>query len=159
MWRKTLTLAAALAAMALSACQDGDNGRRVAGICKAFPAANAPAAGGAAVVEDCLHRWGYALAASADDAATVADAVVAACTAPLARWNQQTLTAAGEARLQDAPSLLTGENTNPILEHGAFAHGRALFYVVQARAGGCKPPPRRAAASKTADQAMTSPDQ
>ena len=143
----------ALAAAALSACQVSE--RPVAGVCKPFPAANAaPPAEGAASLEDCLHRWAYTLAGSRDDAGQVADAVVAACTAPLARWNQQTLAASANANApQDAPSLLTGQPTNPIAEHGNFAAGRALFYVVQARAGACKPPPKR-----SSTPAMTSPD-
>lgn len=145
---------AALAAAGLSACQDGN--RPVAGICKPFPASGAQAAiaDGPTGVEDCLHRWAYSLAGGRDDAGAVADAVVAACSAPLARWNQQTLGAnAAEGPPQQAPSLLTGEATTPIAEHANFASGRALFYVVQARAGGCKPPPRRADAP-----AMTNPD-
>jgi hypothetical protein len=138
-----MTIAAALG---LVACQAGP--RPVAGVCKAFPAAGAAApADGPARVEDCLHRWAYTLAGSGDDAATVGEAVMAACSAPLARWNQQGL--GTEAPQEDAPSLLTGQPTNPIAEHNNFARARALFYVVQARAGGCKPPPRREGASTT----------
>jgi hypothetical protein len=136
---------AAAAAMALAGCEQGP--KPVAGICKAFPAANAqPAAtDGPGVLEDCLHRWAYTLAGGGDDAATVAEAVTAACTAPLSRWNQQTLGTAGASGAPpSAPSLLTGEDTNPIAEHASFVRGRALFYVVQARAGACKPPPRKA---------------
>ena len=89
-----------------------------------------------------MRSWGYTLAKAEDDAESVASAVVAACTAPLARWNQQSLGMAAGPRggLQEAPSLLTGETTNPILEHNNFAEGRALFYVVQARAGDGEPP-------------------
>ena len=42
---------------------------------------------------------------------------------------------------EQAVSLTTGEATNPMAEHSAFAQGRALLYVVQARAGHCAPPP------------------
>jgi hypothetical protein len=97
-----------------------------------------------AALEDCLHRWGYALAVSRDDASQVATATVAACGTTLARWNQQTLTTGGEgenANAIEAPSLLSGQPTTPIAEHFIFAQGRALFYVVQARAGKCGPPP------------------
>ncbi len=140
---------AALAAVTLAGCEKSD---RVAGLCKPFPETATPAtADGATVLEDCLHRWAYSLHSGRDEAAVVADAVVAACTAPLARWNQATLTA--DAQPAEAPSLLTGETTNPIAQHGAFAEDRALFYVVQARAGACKAPPRREGA-----QAMTGPD-
>jgi hypothetical protein len=110
----------------------------------------APAAEGAASLEDCLHRWAYTLAASHDDAGDVARAVMAACTAPLARWNQQGLGAADQPG--EAPSLITGEPTNPIAERTNFATSRALFYVVQARAGHCKAPPKRSEAP------MTGPD-
>jgi hypothetical protein len=154
--RRALSIAAvALAAAGLSACERND--RPVAGLCKAFPAANAQpvATDGAAVVEDCLHRWAYTLAGGRDAAGDVADAVVAACSGPLARWNQQTLGQAAAAGGQPEPgqSLLTGETVTPIAQHAAFASDRALFYVVQARAGGCKPPPRR-----EGQPAMTSPD-
>lgn len=149
--RRILIVTAACAG--LVACQAGER-RPVAGVCKPFPEAAAqPAADGAAAVEDCLHRWAYTLAGGPDDAGSVADAVVAACAAPLTRWNQQSLTAAaGESAPQDGQSLLTGETTNPIAEHRNFAADRALFYVAQARAGACKPPPRREGAP------MTSPD-
>ena len=149
-----MVAAVVLAAAGLSACEQGR--KPVAGICKAFPAADAQpvATDGAAVMEDCLHRWGYALAGAPDEAAAVAHGVVAACSGPLSRWNQQTL---GAAAASDPPeagqSLLTGETVTPIAQHAAFASDRALFYVVQARAGGCKPPPRR-----EGRPAMTAPD-
>lgn len=154
MARPLLIAAAALAAAGLAACEQG--AKPVAGICKAFPAAGAQpvATDGAAVTEDCLHRWGYTLAASKDDAGSVADAVVAACSGPLSRWNQQALgAAAAGGQPEQGQSLLTGETVTPIAQHAAFASDRALFYVVQARAGGCKPPPRR-----EGQPAMTSPD-
>lgn len=144
-----------VACAGLAACQANDR-KPVAGVCKPFPAAAAqPAAtDGAAVLEDCLHRWAYTLARGSDDAGTVADAVVAACISPLSRWNQQSLSqAAAEGAPQEGQSLLTGETTNPIAEHRNFTADRALFYVAQARAGGCKPPPRREGAP-----AMTNPD-
>jgi len=146
-------LIVAAACVGLTACQEGQ--RTVAGICKPFPEAAAAApADGPAALEDCLHRWGYALAAGRDDAGMVADATVAACTGPLTRWNQQSLTAAAAApeAPQEGLSLLTGQPSSPIAEHRSFAADRALFYVAQARAGGCKAPPRREGAP------MTSPD-
>ena len=150
MRRPILTATAALAAVAaLAACQQ-QGSKPVAGLCKAFPAAAPGASEGAVALEDCLHRWGYAMSGAGDDANTVADAVVAACTAPLSRWNQQAL---GANAPPEAPSLLTGESTNPIAERSSFAKGRALFYVVQARAGGCKPPPRRDGAAMTTPEA------
>lgn len=146
-------LIATAACAGLVACQGGD--RPVDGVCKPFPEAAAPvAADGAPALEDCLHRWAYTLAGGPDDAGTVADATVAACTGPLTRWNQQSLTAAaaGPEQAQEGLSLLTGEPSSPIAEHRSFAADRALFYVAQARAGSCKAPPRRESAP------MTSPD-
>jgi hypothetical protein len=154
---KTTILIAAVttAALGLAACEGGNNRRQNAGVaaggdglCKPFTGtaqSALPGMGvdGGAAVDDCLHRWGYTLAKADDDAGAVAQAVVAACSAPLARWNQQSLSnvaAVGGDRSMEAPSLLTGEPTNPIAEHNNFAEGRALFYVVQARAGKCDPP-------------------
>lgn len=94
----------------------------------------------AAAVEDCLHRWGYALAASSDEASQVASATVAACGPSLSRWNQAAM-AGGEGGPVEAPSLVSGQQTTPLTEHFSFAQGRALFYVVQARAGKCAAPP------------------
>jgi hypothetical protein len=155
---RTLVLTLTLAALGLAACEEGDARRsRLAGgggegICKPFgrtPAAS-PGPFGAAgpeasmAVDDCLHRWGYTLARAEDeDADVVAQAVVSACSTQLARWNQQTLglaAASGDDRPSEAPSLLTGQPTNPIAEHNAFAERQAIFYVVQARAGKCDPP-------------------
>lgn len=156
--RRALPIAAAAAAaLSLAACNNAENGRAAGAgsrICTPFPeAANsngqtgAPAqptdAAGAA--DDCLHRWAYSLAASTDPAEAVAQATVAACAPALTRWNQQGLGvgAGGPAPgtgAEEAPSLLTGQPTNPLTEHYTYAQGRALFYVVQARAGKCAPP-------------------
>jgi hypothetical protein len=157
---QAILVAVTAAALGLAACEGGDRDRnRVAaggdGLCKPFVGtaqAAAPSMGpgmgvdGGAAVDDCLHRWGYTLAKADDDAVDVAQAVVAACSAPLSRWNQQTLSnaaAMGGGQSLEAPSLLTGEATNPIAEHNNFAEGRALFYVVQARAGKCDAPRAR----------------
>ncbi|WP_049758108.1 hypothetical protein [Phenylobacterium zucineum] len=169
--RKVLILTAvAAAASGLAACQEGGQGRSRAaagdadGLCKPFAAPGQAAAPGGldqggAAVDDCLHRWGYTLARSTDEAGAVAQAALAACSAPLARWNQQTLSqAAGGGPPMEAPSLLTGEPTNPIAEHNSFAEGRALFYVVQARAGKCDPPRETAPAQTPAAGAANSPD-
>ena len=154
-----LTAFAAVAAAGLTACNRGgraDNDT-VSGVCKPFATASAqtqanaaqpgglapasPASDPSAALDDCLHRWGYTLAASADPADIVADATIAACAQSLAGWNQQALGALGQNGAVQAPSIMTGQATNPLAEHHAFAQGRALFYVVQARAGHCPPPP------------------
>jgi hypothetical protein len=107
------------------------------------PVTAAPIAGAdpSAAVDDCLHRWAYALAGSPDDADHVARAVLAACSTSLAHWNQQTAAAGDGGPPIQAPSLLTGEPTSPMAEHLTFGQGRALLYVVQARAGKCPAPP------------------
>lgn len=159
-----------LTAVGLAGCNNaGRANAGVNGVCKPFtpvnnaqaqnqslsqpatgvPGANvlpaAPAGDPSAVLDDCLHRWGYTLAASADQANMVAEATLAACSSQLAAWNQQSLTSsaggAPNGGAVEAPSLMNGQNTNPLAEHFSFAQGRALFYVVQARAGKCGPPP------------------
>jgi len=152
MLRNTLTAALALAAMGLSACGDRDEGTANAKICADFktagPAqAGAPAASpsdAATPVDDCVRRWAYSLAGSRDSADVVAEASVAACAGVLTRWNQAGVNQQAQAEAgppEQALSLMTGQPTNPFAEHSAFAHGRALLYVVQARAGRCPPPP------------------
>jgi len=154
---RSIILAAAAAALGLAGCQEGHGGGMnggggsVGGICKPFARDGASMAPvqlmGVEAVDDCLHRWGYTLAKSGDAADQVADAVVAACSAPLARWNQQSL---GPGQPTEAPSILTGQPTNPMAEHANFAEGRALFYVVQARAGKCDVPRVSGRADNTA---------
>jgi hypothetical protein len=161
MARDKLIAALALTALGLAACSNNGRGAGAAGICKPFttpsatasaqaaqtaqttPAPNVlPAAGDpSASLDDCLHRWGYTLAASSDPANMVADATMAACGSTLSAWNQQSLTTDNAGGAVQAPSLMNGQPTNPLAEHYSFAQGRALFYVVQARAGHCGPPP------------------
>lgn len=162
-----LTAAIALAALSLAACDNNGHGAggSVSGICKPFTtAANAnsnsvaansslntpsspnvmpvgPSGDPGAAVDDCLHRWGYTLAASSDAANFTAEATLAACSTELSSWNQQAMSLDNAGGAVEAPSLMTGQPTNPMAEHHSFAEGRALFYVVQARAGHCAPPP------------------
>jgi hypothetical protein len=150
MARVVITAATMIAALNLAACNRNSDRDALSGICKPFTTAAAapaqpqpgllaaPAGDPAAAVDDCLHRWGYTLAASTDPADVVADAVVAACSPSLASWNQSALATGGQN--VQAPSLITGQQTSATAEHFAFAQGRALFYVVQARAGHCPPP-------------------
>jgi hypothetical protein len=151
-------LAATLGAVGLAGCSNTQTAAN-RNVCVPFPAVTtttttttttgqavapvAPPINGdpAAAVEDCLHRWGYALAASSDDANQVATATVAACGPSIARWNQASLASNDGGGPTQAPSLLTGQETTPITEHFIFAQGRALLYVVQARAGKCPVPP------------------
>ena len=144
----TIPAVLALAALGLSAC-DRHEGQMVnANICTDFRATNAaqsavpPTADAATPVDDCVKRWAYSLAGARDAADVVADAAVSACAAKLGAWNQ---TALGQQPQGGPPvealSLTTGQPTTAMAEHAAFAHGRALLYAVQARAGRCTPPP------------------
>ena len=133
-----------LAALTLSACERGPgqmaaNGKMCVDFKQQAKTPLATGADGAAAVDQCVLRWAYSLAPSRDDADTVAAAAAAACGAQLSRWNQASLSQPGGG--EAAPSLMTGETTTPLGEHNAFTQSRALFYVVQARAGGCAPPP------------------
>lgn len=157
MTRDKLIAVAAMAALGLAGCtNNGRSAGAVEGICKPFTTASttttaqttpatlpaaAPPGDPSANLDDCLHRWGYTLAASLDPANMVADATLAACSSALSAWNQQSLSQDNAGGAVQAPSLMNGQPTNPLAEHYAFAEGRALFYVVQARAGHCGPPP------------------
>lgn len=104
------------------------------------PAPSAAAADASAPLEDCLHRWAYSLAGSADPADQVAGATVAACAGQLSAWNREAL-GPGSGEPVQAVSLMSGAPISPMAAHREFAESRALFYVVQARAGHCAPPP------------------
>lgn len=135
----------ALAALALSACSGQPGGMAANGkICADFKqpkVAPVGASADAGAVDECVRRWAYSLASSRDDAVTVADAAAAACGTQLTRWNQQALAQPGAE--ESSASLTTGEPTTALGEHNNFTHARALFYVVQARAGSCAPPPAK----------------
>jgi hypothetical protein len=104
-------------------------------------AATPALAGEAASFDDCLHRWGYRLARSEEDSAdVVAQAVVAACAPALVRWNQQTLSQIPAGGSDSAVSLVTGRTATTPEDRYEMSHGKALFYVVQARAGNCPAP-------------------
>jgi hypothetical protein len=143
--------------LGLSACADRDTGGRAdAGTCSPFttaaatptgPAGVAPAATGGeqAAFDDCLHRWGYRLArADEDSAETVGAAVVAACAPALVAWNSSTL-AQAQTGPDEAVSLVSGETSTTLADRYASAQSKAVFYVVQARAGNCAVPPADAA--------------
>jgi hypothetical protein len=144
---KTPTIALALSAiaLALSACENNAGGMANSGICADFGTHAAPAAtaDAASPMDECVRRWAYSLAGARDTADIVADSAVAACGATLTRWNQGSLeppTRGGEQAPQTL-SIDTGQPTNAMAEHAAFAHRQAQLYVVEARAGHCRPPP------------------
>jgi len=96
----------------------------------------------AAAFDDCLHRWAYTLAPDHDPADVVAHASVDACGSILATWNQQTLPAQPQPASRRAArmSMAQGQD-NELAQRMRMVESRALFYVVQARAAGCAPPP------------------
>jgi hypothetical protein len=139
-----IVLLLGLTALGVVGCEQGPKTGGNAKICADFKTAKAapiaPGADGAATMDECLKRWAYSLAPSRDDAEVVAAAAKSACGAQLSRWNQQIVGQPGAAEGESA-SILTGEPTTPLAEHNNFADRRALFYVVQARAGSCATPP------------------
>jgi hypothetical protein len=156
MQRILIACSLGLAALSLGACERNRPMAANKAICFDFhakspspaPAGSASAAGApqtaaasdlGAVLDDCVRRWAYSLAPSADSAQDVANAALGACMGHLARWNEQSLNQANAPA--QAPSITTGEPTNPLAEHSNYARSRALLYVVQARAGHCAPPP------------------
>jgi len=142
-----LVVLAALTTTSLAACEGRPGPKGAAaggGICTPFAEPTALGAGSdpSTPLDDCLHRWAYRLAGASDPADVVGQAAVAACHPPLSRWNQQSLA----ADPGDAMSLTTGEPVSATAAHYDFARSRALFYVVQARAGRCPAPPPAPAA-------------
>lgn len=119
------------------------------GFCTPFPTAQSSQTAAAndpsTALEDCIHGWAYALAPSRDGADLVAQATVEACEGRLTQWNQQSLAQPDAG--QQAPSLTNGQPTDPMASHAQYAQSRALFYVVQARAAHCAPPPASAVPS------------
>ena len=97
----------------------------------------------AASFDDCVHRWAYTLAPARDPADVVARASVDACGPILSAWNQQTL---DQNPQPQQPSRYGNrgpqqQQNNPLAQRMGMVESRALFYVVQARAAGCAPPP------------------
>jgi hypothetical protein len=143
MKRHAAAAALTLAALSLGACEQHHEMAANPKVCADFKqtkaAPIAPGAEGAAPVEECVKRWAYSLAGAHDASSVIAQAAMAACGPQLSRWNQQTLSQPGADI--EANSITTGEPTTPLAEHNTFTASRALFYVVQARAGACAPPP------------------
>jgi len=104
------------------------------------PVPGAPMAGSnAAVVDDCLHRWSYRLAGASDSADQVGKAVVQACSENLTAWNTEAMNNR-DPRGPEYVDSATGRPMSPADRNSQYAQGKALFYVVQARAGHCVVP-------------------
>jgi len=142
------------AAAILSGCSqsaEAQNGLTLTGskYCSAFKtgadttstsALNAALTDPAGAFDDCVHRWGYTLAPARDPADVVAQAAVDACGPILSAWSQQ----AGQPQNAPPPRYNGRESQqqpSPEQQQVREAEAKALFYVVQARAAGCQPPP------------------
>lgn len=144
------TLIGTIAALALTACSTENSS-----ICSPVPdlaedvgpgAIEAMARQDPAWLEsravNCVHRWGYRLAGSDDDGATVAKAVMQACDGAVsAHASAQENIVLDFHREDSAPNvelMELGERTRT--EKLAQMEREALFRVQQARAGNCKAP-------------------
>lgn len=115
----------------LSGCSEMpfETGSPNPGVCVPVPpprAGNAPNSYEQAVHRDeCIHRWAYRLAPSRDAADLVAGAVVGAC----------------RPQIDRSATMLAEGNENSesyyLAEMDRVARERALYRVVQARAGNC----------------------
>jgi len=106
--------------------------------------ATATASDPSAAFDDCVHRWAYTLAPDHDPADVVAHAAVDACGSILTQWNQQTLPQQQEQptyRRESRAQMAQGGQDDELAQRMRMVESRALFYVVQARAAGCAPPP------------------
>ena len=80
--------------------------------------------------DECIHNWSYRLARSEDDAEAVVGAVIGACRTSIDR--SATMVAAGDPEAERFY----------LAEFERASRERALFRVVQARAGRCSLEPR-----------------
>lgn len=112
-----------------------------------------------AAFDDCLHRWAYAMAPARDPADIVAHAAVDACGAAMNAWNQQVAAQNPEyqepaptARGRESEEMEQNPQNSALAQHMQIAEARSLFYVIQARAAGCAPPPANTLVSSPATQ-------
>jgi hypothetical protein len=118
---------------ALAACSDmrsdDDRSQPVAGLCAPIPPVREKPAENAyeqAIQRDeCIHRYAYLFARARDDADAVVGAVIGACRGPIDR--SATMLGAGDPQAERW--YLT--------EMERVARERALYRVIQARAGHC----------------------
>jgi hypothetical protein len=100
------------------------------GICAAVPAVRPEPAANAyqqAIQRDeCIHRWGYRFAAAPDEAGSVVGAVIGACRAQIDR--SATMLGNGDPEAERWY----------LAEMERVARERALYRIIQARAGGCR---------------------
>ena len=152
----TLLASAAIAcAVGLAGCNRHDDtvdnhaATAASSYCAGFKTSNGTGvvADPSAAVDDCIHRWAYVLSRGHDPADVVAHATLEACSTPLTTWSQQ-IANAPQADETVGPSSGYGRRgggdpsaANPMAQRMGMANAKALFYVVQARAGSCALPP------------------
>ena len=117
-----------------------------------------------AAFDDCIHRWAYAMAPARDPADIVAHAAVDACGAQMNAWNQQVIAQNPNAYAQDQyqgpptrgrasdQEMAQSPQNSALAQHMQVAQARSLFYIIQARAAGCAPPPANTLVSAPAAQ-------
>lgn len=127
------TAACAVLALFAAGCSDLRTSLAEAGggesLCASVPPARQdPAANGyqqAVQRDECIHRWAYRFAAAPDEADAVVGAVLGACRAQIDR--SATLLGQGDAEAERWY----------LAEMERVAKERALYRVIQARAGNC----------------------
>ena len=97
--------------------------------------------------DECIHNWAYRLSRSQDDAEAVVGAVIGACRTSIDR--SATMVAAGDPEAERFY----------LAEFERSSRERALFRVVQARAGRCSLEPRAIEAQAVAPQGNQAEDQ
>lgn len=126
-----LRAALALTALALAGCTEFQAAQASdPGLCAAIPPPRQDPAANAyqqAIQRDeCIHRWSYRFAQAPDDAGSIVGAVIGACRAQISR--SATMLAEGDP---DADRFYLAEMEQASKE-------RALYRVIQARAGNCR---------------------
>ncbi len=95
---------------------------------------------------NCIHRWGYRLAASKDDGQTVAKAVMQACEGAVTSYvDAYAAQMADDYQGRYAPGVVTQEERESVFiqrnqEKSAQLEREAHFRVQQGRAGKCRAP-------------------
>jgi hypothetical protein len=164
-----IALAASLAGCNHGGEADGRLALTGASYCTPFPkaAATTPSAPGLApastavadpgtAFDDCVHRWAYAMAPARDPADIVAHAAVDACGAAMNAWNQQVAAQSPEPEYppprqgRGSEQMDQSPQSAALAQHMQIAQARSLFYVIQARAAGCTPPPANTLVSNPA---------
>ena len=129
--------------VALTGCQRAANDQRICTTPVPLADFSAESKKPAALrLDECVHRWSYRLAGSADPADTVAKAVLGACETPFNQtvidWPDDDLLQIKD-REQRIAAIRQAQTEGEAYLAKTYA-SKALFHVVQARAGRCTVP-------------------